>query len=82
MGDSLRARKPRTRSSQRDRPGLSAVNATARANAIKISALQLEVESAVALGRRHSEELAVQFKRIAQLQAEIDELKKILRAGG
>jgi hypothetical protein len=45
----------------------------------KLSAVQIELEHTTALCRRHTEELAIQFKRIAQLQAELDEVKKILR---
>ena len=45
----------------------------------RLAAVQIELEHTTALCRRHTEELAIQFKRIAQLQAELDELKKILR---
>jgi hypothetical protein len=45
----------------------------------KLSAVQIELEHTTALCRRHTEELAIQFKRIAQLQAELDEVKKILK---
>jgi len=45
----------------------------------KLAAVQIELEHTTALCRRHTEELAIQFKRIAQLQAELDELKKILK---
>jgi hypothetical protein len=75
-------RRTTTRVKRRKRPGPSNVHATARNNSNRISALQLEVESTTALCRRQSEELAVQFKRIAQLQAEIDELRKLVRTGG
>jgi len=45
----------------------------------RLAAVQIELEHTTALCRRHTEELAIQFKRIAQLQAELDELKKILK---
>ena len=45
----------------------------------KLAAVQIELDHTTALCRRHTEELAIQFKRIAQLQAELDELKKILK---
>jgi hypothetical protein len=64
-----KSRRPRKRASRRPSGGA------------KISALRIELEHTSALCRRHTEELAIQFKRIAQLQAELDEVKKALRVG-